>query len=85
VLLHWCRKKRRILIVKGNLGILNPFFHRTFHKPGLSLSVPPKLDKSPGITMGEDKRSTKAARANSAEDKLKALRQYRRARGLCDK
>jgi hypothetical protein len=51
----------------------------------LSLSVPPKLDKSPGITMGEDKRSTKAARANSAEDKLKALRQYRRARGLCDK
>jgi hypothetical protein len=43
------------------------------------------MDRSPGITMGEDKRNTEVAHANSIEDKLRALRQYRRARGLCDK
>jgi hypothetical protein len=47
--------------------------------------VPPKLDKSPVSPATEDKRATEAARASSSDDKMRALRQYRRARGLCNK
>jgi hypothetical protein len=49
------------------------------------LPVPPKLDKSSVQSGVDDRRATEAAKANSSEDKLRALRQYYRARGLCDK
>jgi hypothetical protein len=62
-----------------------PFSHGMVQKPPLSLHAPLKLDKSPRITMGEDKRHTEAARAGSMDDKLCALRQYRCAKGLCEK
>jgi hypothetical protein len=47
------------------------------------LSVQPKLVKLSGVLVSDDKRSTEAACANFGEDKLHALKQYRRARGLC--
>ncbi|GJM87993.1 hypothetical protein PR202_ga04005 [Eleusine coracana subsp. coracana] len=47
--------------------------------------VPPRLDKSLSVPKTEDKHGMEAARANSTDDNLRALRNYRRARGLCDK
>jgi hypothetical protein len=36
-----------------------------------------------GVLVSDDKHSTEAAYANSGEDKMRALKQYHRARGLC--
>jgi hypothetical protein len=36
-----------------------PFSHRTVQKPPLSLPAPPKLDKTPRMTMTEDKSKLK--------------------------
>jgi hypothetical protein len=42
------------------------------------------LDKQQGVLAPDDKCSTEDACANSGEDKMRALKQYCRARGLCD-
>jgi hypothetical protein len=36
-------------------------------------------------SLAENRRGTYAARGNNIDDKFQALKQYRRARGLCDK
>jgi hypothetical protein len=51
----------------------------------VALSLPPKFDKFLPAMGVEDRRAIHAARATSADDKMRALRQYRRARGLCDR
>jgi hypothetical protein len=50
-------------------------------------TLPPahKVDKAVSVSGAEDSRSTEAARAPSVDDKLRALKQYRRACGLCDR
>jgi hypothetical protein len=61
-----------------------PSSNRAVHGSAVALSVPPKFDKSLPATGVEDRRAIDGARATSADDKMRALRQYRRARGLCD-
>jgi hypothetical protein len=52
-------------------------------KHSLPLPAPPvKQTKLPAIS-AEDKRASDAARAQSADDRWRALRNYRRAKGLC--
>jgi hypothetical protein len=46
------------------------------------LPVPPVLDKQAGSQATEDKR---AGGTHSSDDKFHVLKQYRRARGLCDR
>jgi hypothetical protein len=57
-----------------------PFSNRSVQRFALSLSAAPRLDKSSGSSVGEDKKSADAtsARVNSTDDKLRALKQYRR-------
>jgi hypothetical protein len=45
----------------------------------------PKRNKTGGVGVIEDARGTEAARASSSEDKLCAMKQHCRARGLCDR
>jgi hypothetical protein len=54
-------------------------------KPAFPLPPPPKLDKPLGSTVVDDRRNSEAVRTTSTDDKLKALKQYRRARGLCNR
>jgi hypothetical protein len=62
-----------------------PFSNRSVHRSAYPLPAPPKLDMSSITTKAEDTRTTEATRAGTADDKVKALKQYRRARGLCDR
>jgi hypothetical protein len=62
-----------------------PSFNRVAHKPAYPLLVPPAIDKQGGPHVTEDRRFAEPARANSVDDKICALKQYRRARGLCDR
>jgi hypothetical protein len=62
-----------------------PLSSRAVHRSAYPLPAPPKMDKSTVSTKAEDTRTTEAARASNVDDKVKALKQYRRARGLCDK
>lgn len=62
-----------------------PSFHRMAPKYPVPLPDPPKIDKALGGYKDDDCRSMNATRATSTDDKLHVLRQYRRARGLCDK
>jgi hypothetical protein len=62
-----------------------PFSHMTVQKPPLSSPAPLKPDKTTRLTMSEDRRQIEAARAGSMDDKMRALQQYRRAKGLCEK
>jgi hypothetical protein len=55
-----------------------PSAYRGSYKPALSRSRPPKFDKY------DDKKHMEQQKPNTSEDKLKALKQYRRARGLRD-
>jgi hypothetical protein len=57
----------------------------TVHGSAVALSLPPKFDKFLPAMGVEDRGAIHAARATSADDKMRALRQYRRARGLCDR
>uniref|UniRef100_A0A0A9AK53 Retrotransposon gag domain-containing protein n=1 Tax=Arundo donax TaxID=35708 RepID=A0A0A9AK53_ARUDO len=50
----------------------------------LPLPLPPRTDKPGQTNQALDRRSTEAARAQSPEEKLAALRAYRQARGLCE-
>jgi hypothetical protein len=54
---------------------------RQGHHP---LSSTPKSDRPAALSMADDKRGIEAARASTPDEKLRALRQYRRAKGLCD-
>jgi hypothetical protein len=59
------------------------FQQRHPFKSSLPLLAPPvKQTKLPAI-LAEDKRASNAARAQSADDRWRALRNYRRAKGLC--
>jgi hypothetical protein len=60
-------------------------FNRAVHNPALSLPSPVKLDKPTGVSVADDKRTTEAARASTLDDKVRALKQYMHARGLCNK
>jgi hypothetical protein len=51
----------------------------------MPLPLPPKPDKGMVPSTAHDKRSTEAARAVSPDDKVQALKEYRRARGMCDR
>jgi hypothetical protein len=62
-----------------------PFSSRLVHRSAYPLPAPPKMVKSTITAKAEDTRTAKAARAGTADDKVKALKQYRRARGLCDR
>jgi hypothetical protein len=59
-------------------------FNRSFSRFVVSGHAPVMYDKPIVLPPPDDKRTTEVARAGSAEDKMRALRQYRRARGLCD-
>jgi hypothetical protein len=50
--------------------------------PHWPLPPPPRTEK-PSTTQADDRRSSEAARARCGEDRLAALRAYRRAQGLC--
>lgn len=55
-------------------------------KAPLPLPPPPrKVDKSSPSSIAEDRRGTDGARVRSTDDKIAAMRAYRRARGLCMK
>jgi hypothetical protein len=60
-------------------------FHRSFSRSIVSSHAYAKSDKLAGLSLSDDKRATEAACAGSAEDKMRALRQNRRARDLCDR
>jgi hypothetical protein len=62
-----------------------PFSHKHVHKSAYPLPLPPKLDKPSAQSGADDRRATEAVRANSSSDKLRALHQEHRARGLCDR
>jgi hypothetical protein len=62
-----------------------PISHRMAHRSTVPLPLPPKPDKGLVPSTADDKRSTEATRAGSPNDKVRALKQYRRARGLCDR
>jgi hypothetical protein len=61
---------------------MNHFSNRAVHRSAFPLLVPSKLDKPSVNSVADDKRTIEAAWANSSNDKLQALKQYRRARGL---
>jgi hypothetical protein len=52
---------------------------------GFSLPLPPKLDKPACVPLAKDHKSIEVVRASSVDEKMCALKQYRRARGLCDR
>jgi hypothetical protein len=58
---------------------------RVTHRPAYPLPVPPNLDKGASSSAAEDRRGSDPTKAVATDDKLRALRQYRRARGLCEK
>jgi hypothetical protein len=60
-------------------------FNWSGHKSAYPLPPPPKLDKPANSFLTDDKRSTEASCTTSNDNKLRALKQYRRAKGLCDK
>jgi hypothetical protein len=62
-----------------------PSSSRLVHKPVNPMQVSPLIDKSVGVSHAEDRRSVESAWSSSADDKMRALKQYRHARGLCKK
>jgi hypothetical protein len=60
-------------------------FGRQYSKPAFPLPLPPRIDKPLNTYAVEDRKGAEAARTANSDDKLRALRQYRRAHGLCDK
>lgn len=61
-----------------------PSSNRLAHKSTYPLPPPPKFDKPLTNSAAEDRRPTGVVRSNSVDDKVRALKQYRHARGLCD-
>jgi hypothetical protein len=62
-----------------------PFSSRAVHRSAYPLLAPPKTDKLSVAAKAEDTGNTEAARASRVDDKVKALKQYRRARGMCNR
>jgi hypothetical protein len=60
-----------------------PSSNRMAHKFAYLLPPPPKVDKPGGAFGANDRCTIEATRANSVDDKVHALKQHRRARGLC--
>jgi hypothetical protein len=56
-------------------------FNRSVQKPAFPLPPPPK----PGSVPTEGHRNTEGTQPNAIDDKLRDLKEYRRARGLCDR
>jgi hypothetical protein len=69
---------------KANYRRYEPSSNMTVHGHRAPLQFPPKPDKAVGSSGTEDHKAVEAVRLNSVDDKFKAHRQYRRARGLCD-
>jgi hypothetical protein len=47
--------------------------------------LPSKLEKPSGLLLNDDRKQAEAAWTSSADEKFRALRQYHRVRGLCDR
>jgi hypothetical protein len=60
-----------------------PSSNRMAHKSAYPLPPPPKVDKPGGAFGANDRHTIEVARANSVDDKVRALKQYCRACGLC--
>jgi hypothetical protein len=60
-------------------------FSTTTSKLTYLWSGPPKYDKPLHQQPSEEKRLGEVSRGDSTDDKLKALKQYRRACDLCDR
>jgi hypothetical protein len=61
------------------------YSYRSTYKLAVLPIGPPRHDKPLHQLVGDDKKVLDQQRSETTDDKLKALRQYRRARGLCDK
>jgi hypothetical protein len=59
------------------------FHQRPIYQAPLPLPVPPVRVSKTTPSPAEDRRTTDAARAKPTEERWRALRSYRRARGLC--
>jgi hypothetical protein len=70
--------------VKKEYRRYEPSSNQMAHKSAYSLSPPPKIDKPGGNFTGNDHRATEVTRANSVDDKVRALNKYCHARGLSD-
>jgi hypothetical protein len=57
-------------------------FGRLSHKPATFLTTAPKYDKP---RVSKDKAVSDSASTSSVDEKFRALKQYRRARGICDR
>jgi hypothetical protein len=57
---------------------------RSYQKSGFLALPPSRRDKSFNSSVVEEAKPTEAVRPNT-DDKLRALKQYRRAKGLCDR
>jgi hypothetical protein len=62
-----------------------PISHKMAPKQALPLPLSPKPDKGLGLSPADDKYAPETARVGSSDDKIQALKQYHRARGLCDR
>jgi hypothetical protein len=64
-----------------------PFSNRQAHRSRhtSSLSTLFKLDRPTSSSVADDRRFTEAAGAPAPDDKVRALRRWRQARGLCEK
>lgn len=64
-------------------------FSAVYAKPtmrgALPLPAPPRENQNSAATSSEDKHIQDTVRSPSSDEKLHALRKYRRARGLCEK
>jgi hypothetical protein len=60
-------------------------FHKSASRTTVSLSEPPRFDKPSGQSLRDEKKSLEGVRPDSTDEKLKALKQYRRAQGLCER
>lgn len=58
---------------------------RVFSRGPQPLPLPPRSDRPGSSAMAQDRRGVDAARYKPTNDKLAALRAYRRAKGLCEK
>jgi hypothetical protein len=58
---------------------------RLVHKQVTPLQMPALIDKPVSTSATEEHRSVEGVRSNSTDDKMRALKQYRCARGLCEK
>lgn len=60
-----------------------PAAYRVPPRPGVPLPLPAPPIRGGGLAGADDRRAAEAARGRQDQDKVQALRSYRRARGLC--